>query len=52
MNFQPVAIGIEPSPYVAVFVVRRVILKCDASHFRINGKSSKMWSDLENRPQK
>src|SRR5712692_6149042 len=26
MNFQPVAIGIEPSPYVAVFVVRRVIL--------------------------
>jgi len=26
MNFQPVTIGIEPSPYVAVFVVRRVIL--------------------------
>src|SRR6266404_198874 len=26
MNFQPVAIGIEPSPYVAVCVVRRVIL--------------------------
>jgi len=26
MNFQPMAIGIEPSPYVAVFVVRRVIL--------------------------
>src|SRR5947199_10616722 len=26
MNFQPTAIGIEPSPYVAVFVIRRVIL--------------------------
>src|SRR5437667_12798200 len=26
MNFQPMAIGIEPSPYVAVFVIRRVIL--------------------------
>src|SRR6266566_8304227 len=26
MNFQPVAIGIKPSPYVAVFVVRRVVL--------------------------
>ena len=26
MNFQPMAIGIEPSRYVAVFVVRRVIL--------------------------
>src|SRR5258706_11097751 len=26
MNFQPAAIGIEPSPYVAVFVVCRVIL--------------------------
>ena len=26
MNFQPMAIGIEPSPYVAVFVVGRVIL--------------------------
>ena len=26
MNFQPVAIGIEPSPYVAVFVVGRVVL--------------------------
>ena len=26
MNFQPVAIGIEPSPYVAVFMVGRVVL--------------------------
>ncbi len=26
MNFQPVAIGIEPRPYVAVFVVCRVVL--------------------------
>src|ERR1700756_4163288 len=26
MNFQPVAIGIEPSPYVAVFVVGRIVL--------------------------
>lgn len=26
MNFQPVTIGVEPCPYVAVFVVRRVVL--------------------------
>ena len=26
MNFQPVAIGIEPRPYVAVFMVGRVVL--------------------------
>src|ERR1700739_5152823 len=26
MNFQPVAIGIEPSPYVTIFVVCRVVL--------------------------
>jgi len=26
MNFQPVAIGIEPSPYIAVFVVCRIVL--------------------------
>ena len=31
MNFQPVAIGIEPSPYVAVFVVCRVVLNEDGS---------------------
>ena len=26
MNFQPVTIGVEPCPYVAVFVVRGVVL--------------------------
>src|SRR6266403_839951 len=31
MNFQPGAIGIEPSPYVAVFVVCRVVLNEDGT---------------------
>ncbi len=26
MNFQPVTVGIEPSPYAAVFVVCRIVL--------------------------
>lgn len=31
MNFQPVAIGTKPSPYVAVFVVCRIVLNEDGS---------------------
>jgi len=31
MNFQPVAIGTEPGPYITVFMVRSIILDEDGS---------------------
>ena len=45
MNFQPVAIGIEPSPYVAVFVVCRIVLNEDGSLPSIT--ASQLFQEIE-----
>src|SRR5258708_39666839 len=51
-DFHVATVRLEPVMGFLLFVIRSIVLKCVAAHFKTNGKSSEMWSHLENRPQK